>query len=598
MQNLDALRADENLLRKEIEAAGTMFRGKACRCPFHDDKNPSAGIYFKNGAWRFKCNGCGVGGDIIDIRAFIQGRTPNEELRAMNNAAAPRTPPPPTPRIYPELSVLSRSISHVEDNYADLYVEPDGDYRFTVFRLNPPGEKKRFIQASRTAGGWWMKQLEGPLPIANRTGIQSADVVVVVEGEKSVRALASVGITATTSPGGALKACGADWSPLAGKSVYLWPDFDEPDETYPRGKGDEHMRQVAKILLAMTPAPRVFWIDPKDLELPIKGDAADWVERYRGKFKPDEIQLMVEDLLADAEPMGVAVEYENELRAMIAGQRRAIRFGAWEGLTWACRALMPGKVTCVCGDGGSGKSLFLSDAMVQWYIDKETFAVYHLEDSRAYHMGRMHAQIARIADLTDPDWCKANGEKAMESYQHFVGDLEALGRCISEAEDNDGQQVTLDMLAAWVEARAKAGTDIIIIDPITAAAAAAQPWVSDLKFITKIKLIARKYGCRPILVTHPRTGTKAGKSSHNDMAGGAAYPRFAHSVLWLERNDQESQYDVRLPNGSVSTLVPNRILYVAKARNGPGAGRRIAFEFDHTSLRFRELGLIEKQDRP
>src|SRR6185295_20201767 len=94
---LEALKSDEALLRTELESFGARFKpahGRSCLCPFHEDRSPSAGIYLRDGAWHFRCHVCDFTGDIIDVRARANKRTPAEELRAMNDANATRKPVP------------------------------------------------------------------------------------------------------------------------------------------------------------------------------------------------------------------------------------------------------------------------------------------------------------------------------------------------------------------------------------------------------------------------------------------------------------------------------------------------------------------------
>ena len=38
-----------------------------CKCPFHEDKNPSLNLNFKDGLWLWNCFGCGAGGTVIDF---------------------------------------------------------------------------------------------------------------------------------------------------------------------------------------------------------------------------------------------------------------------------------------------------------------------------------------------------------------------------------------------------------------------------------------------------------------------------------------------------------------------------------------------------
>ncbi len=88
----------------------------------------------------------------------------------------------------------------------------------------------------------------------------------VVEGEKCADAAAKRGMIATTS-GGASSAMAADWTPLQGRSVLVWPDHDAPGQTY--------AREVCDALRALGCAVEV--IDVAGLGLPEHGDIADWL---------------------------------------------------------------------------------------------------------------------------------------------------------------------------------------------------------------------------------------------------------------------------------------------------------------------------------
>jgi hypothetical protein len=74
--------------------------------------------------------------------------------------------------------------------------------------------------------GWRWKAQADPrtiygLPINDRS-------VVIVEGEKTAEAIRSAGLPATTWQGGSSTVSKSDWSPLAGKECFIWPDNDEP----------------------------------------------------------------------------------------------------------------------------------------------------------------------------------------------------------------------------------------------------------------------------------------------------------------------------------------------------------------------------------
>jgi len=49
------------------------------KCPFHDDSHASAGLNFDEG--RFKCHGCGVGGDVYDLIIQKEGGTYREAIK-------------------------------------------------------------------------------------------------------------------------------------------------------------------------------------------------------------------------------------------------------------------------------------------------------------------------------------------------------------------------------------------------------------------------------------------------------------------------------------------------------------------------------------
>jgi hypothetical protein len=49
------------------------------KCPFHEDGHASAGINFDE--QRFKCHGCGVGGDVYDLIMYREGGNYSEALK-------------------------------------------------------------------------------------------------------------------------------------------------------------------------------------------------------------------------------------------------------------------------------------------------------------------------------------------------------------------------------------------------------------------------------------------------------------------------------------------------------------------------------------
>jgi hypothetical protein len=49
------------------------------KCPFHPDRHASAGVNFDEE--RFKCHGCGVGGDVYDLIMYKEGVSYSEAVK-------------------------------------------------------------------------------------------------------------------------------------------------------------------------------------------------------------------------------------------------------------------------------------------------------------------------------------------------------------------------------------------------------------------------------------------------------------------------------------------------------------------------------------
>ncbi len=110
------------------------------------------------------------------------------------------------------------------------YCDAEGKLLAVVYRYDPPGGKKEFRP-------WDAKRRKmappEPRPLYNQPGMKDAVQVVLVEGEKCAQSLIDMGICATTAMHGAnAPADKTDWTPLAGKSVLIWPDRDKPGWEY------------------------------------------------------------------------------------------------------------------------------------------------------------------------------------------------------------------------------------------------------------------------------------------------------------------------------------------------------------------------------
>ncbi len=104
--------------------------------------------------------------------------------------------------------------------------------------------------------------------------------VIITEGELKADMLAALGLLVTTS-GAADSAAKADWQPLAGRDVLIWPDHDEA--------GMRYAQAVQEVLTPLGSAVRV--VDVEALGLGAKGDAADWLEAHPQATAADVLAL-------------------------------------------------------------------------------------------------------------------------------------------------------------------------------------------------------------------------------------------------------------------------------------------------------------------
>ena len=95
----------------------------------------------------------------------------------------------------------------------------------------------------------------------------AGQAVWVVEGEQKADYLTELGLIATTS-GGKSSANATDWTPIAGRRVIIWPDFDDAGQAY--------QTDVTAILSGL--GCDIYAVEVAQLGLPHKGDVMDFAE--------------------------------------------------------------------------------------------------------------------------------------------------------------------------------------------------------------------------------------------------------------------------------------------------------------------------------
>ena len=120
------------------------------------------------------------------------------------------------------------------------YTNSEGEPLYWRSRLRG-SEGKKIFPISWNGEAFELKEPahDGKKPLYGLAGIKEAHEVYLVEGEFKADWLNKIGI-ATVATTGASSHDSLDFTPLAGKKVYLWPDNDEA--------GKKHMEAVRNLL--------------------------------------------------------------------------------------------------------------------------------------------------------------------------------------------------------------------------------------------------------------------------------------------------------------------------------------------------------------
>lgn len=263
-----------------IKKRGAEYVGK---CVAHSpDNHPSMWIAPAKGL--IHCFSCGFSADAISFLQSVEGVDFQEACRRlganrwqpkfMDEPRAPLperlTSKPPADAATPSMKIRELG----EPSHIWPYRDTDGGILGYVARYETQEGKQirawTYGARGNASPSWGCGQFSPPRPLYGLDRLaQREDPVVVVEGEKAADAATRLlpAYVAVTWSGGALAWHKADWTPLAGRKVLLWPDNDAP--------GLECMHKLGAVLADQKGlACSVRLIDPN--RMPEGFDAADW----------------------------------------------------------------------------------------------------------------------------------------------------------------------------------------------------------------------------------------------------------------------------------------------------------------------------------
>lgn len=610
---IESSRRSKEVMIAELRDAGVVtFDRHMCCCPFCNESNPSGSIYDRGGVWKFKCHSgsqC-FQGDFLDVRARRMNTTTKELVKAMceqDKASSGRKEP--KRYSYQKMKEIIALNGNITDEYK--YDDPaTGKAKVIVYKLKGKNGKKTFRQVTPVGSLYEIRGPQGKWPIYNRGMIATCgdEPVVVVEGEKDVESLRKMDIVATTSMAGAGKAHKSDWSPLAGKNVYLWPDNDDA--------GKSHMEDVANILATLTPKPSVYLINGID-SLPPKSDATDyakaaWDATDKAQAATERLRAVrgaIEAFMKDGLTSASQTNYDEFLSYLedVESGKIVDYPMAHPQLCSLTHAYRSGMLTVLFGSPGAAKSWFVWQEVYELSRKGIPNVCLMLEQTRSFFHARTLAYLTGDARLQSLKYVKDNMAMVRGMADAYRDEVNIVNLCVRDdllnmVESDPQKRSEKEMLLVWIEQQFKAGVKIVFIDPVTKLDSGRRVWEEDHKLVVTAKKLAEDYDGCIVFVTHPSKNSTRGVPSlmnaetmQDMVAGGKAWSNFCQTMIRIEGVEEQ---DVQIANpswgGSTTPARINRKVYIAKSNNSTGQNLCLGFMFGE-EMRFKEYGIITKK---
>jgi putative DNA primase/helicase len=315
--------------------------------------------------------------------------------------------------------------------------------------------------------------------------------VVIVEGEKDADRLRSLGMVATTSPGGAGK-----WRPelaehFRGRRVVILPDNDEP--------GRKHAADVATSLRGIAREIKVVGLP----DLPAKGDVSDYLD---AGHTADELQAFIKTAPVEAAPAP---------RVVTLADVQPVR------VEWLWPGYVPlGKVTLIDGDPGLGKSTLCMDLASRVSTGGQT------PSGTTLPLGDV-ILLTNEDDAADTIRPRLDAAGADVSRIHHIRDL-----------------VLPDELAVLEAAVVANGVRLIVVDPLVGFINGKVKTYVDhevRRALEPLASMAARHGCAIIGIRHLSKPKGNGSDAIYRGGGSVGFGGLARAVLAVGRDPQDPE---------------------------------------------------------
>jgi putative DNA primase/helicase len=408
------------------------------------------------------------------------------------------------------------------------YTDGEGNALYWRIRAKHPTTGEKWIRPMKLNGqGYELAEPKfeagKPLYALHRITKSSDAIVWITEGEQKADALNKLGLVATTS-GGATSADGADWQPLKGRTVRIWPDNDDPGKAY--------AGEVAKSLIGLGCA--VSCVDVDALGLGKGEDAIEWLAAHPTATRSD-----IEGLpIRPASPLATIQTIDTvELIDGASIKPEAVSW-LWDGY------LARGKLHVLAGAPGTGKTMIaLALAATvstggRWpdgtRSEPGNVLIWSAEDDIADtlvpRLIAMGADMRRVKFVGHTSTCE--GRAPFDPAQ----DMPILMRTVADAGD----------------------VKLLIVDPIVSAVAGDSHKNAEVRRgLQPLVDVGHKLGAAVLGISHFSKGT-AGREVTERVTGSLAFGALARVVLAAAKRSDE--------DGG------GRILARAKSNLGPDGG--------------------------
>lgn len=517
-------------IEKVLDAARSLgikktSNGWTCRCPAHDDTNPSLSITEKSdGRVLVHCfTGCAPDAVVAALGLKMKDLMPPSGTGQLSGSIRKEVKPimsTPTPsKFFSSAEEARNSVQGGQGRRADnvyWYTDGLGERVGGILRWDLPAAPfKKILPIAKLADGWACAGMPKPWLLYNLPDVILADEVWVVEGEKCVEAAKSVGLCATTSVHGCQAPESTDWSPLAGKRVVICPDNDEAGEGY--------VRDVLGLLGALSPKPSV-----RVVRLPgLAGseDIADYVAALR-KRDIDEpaIRQKLSDLYA-ASATADAIQAPVDIKpARIEWTPIPLsQMGPSEPPTW----ILPGFIA-------RGSSTLFTGL---WKAGKTTFFAHLLKDlqqGEGLVDRALGLPILVVSEESARLWKSRRDELGLDDSVHIIS------RPFKQRADVQGWHQFVSWVSTLVSYK---GYGLVVIDTVSSVWPVTNENDASEVMSALMPLIAiTEANAGLVLVHHPKKGDGGEATASR---GSGAMPGYVDVILELRRHDKGNPTDRR-----------------------------------------------------